>query len=1529
MLKKIISQQNKMQQRYSKTIRIFVSSTFEDIKEERDYLHQHAFYNLEQYCLQRSWQFQVIDLRWGITEEASIDHKTMDICLNEIKRSKQLSPRPNFLVLLGDRYGWCPLPRKIRRDIVEKMKLDLSEDERNKHLLNIFNTWYGNEPDTNQLPEPVYWLRSRSEEPYLSNYQLFQEKVEEPLQCFFSEWATKNLPTIDEVGYTPISEQRLNMTCSATELEIHEGALKEEYSQNHICVVFRSSPQKDVSFKLENLKKRIRNKGFKINEYQIEDEKTETYLKLLSEVVENHFIEIIDAEIKNYQQYSFEWHENNVIEQFINEKTKAFSGYSNDIQTVINYIKSTEKRPFLLYGHSGCGKSTLIAQCIKILRQENNENTVILSFVGYESTNTNLQELLYSISNKIFSNANKHKFNIPHELNVLKYRFREYLLFATKERPLILFIDAINQLNDFKNEAYFNWLPHVLPDHVKIIISITTEGYTIVKEKYNNFIVHPLSILTGVERENMLKIWLLEKNRTLTQKQYEYVLGKFKQSGSLPLYLRIALDFISEWKSTDNEYILSETIDDLFDDFISNLPKLSHQPLFVKKILSVLYLTRYGMSDDEIQKYISNDKSCLELFCATAFHKYSSNNLIQKIPPIIWIRLYNDLEIVLSRTVTNGTELITFYHQLFENSIERFIFQNGVDIKEEYKSLSLFFTSKEIPLLDTRRSGELPYSLLKAGEYIELTKLLTDFDFIYNKVSQGMKNELINDYLELRSCIPGSFDQKEKERINYLQDVEKQIYSDKWDEKIHSPHQFISFDSSIRTKIKHNEDAQILLLQEKNKAQVLFDNYKSNFEVCKHNIKYILNDYYHIFLEPKFFKNISNIDELIQKCANIQSENYLSIDANRKCKEYNLNNSIQEKAPYTSFSATEFFIRPNTVIEVLFSRIDIMGIFCIEVLSNGKIIRWNITNRDDLLYIETLFDFRSKIDAASISLDSKTIALISDGRIIICNTFNRKYNLIKDFKTYFHTKNFISMTASAKWIVFLCGRHAWRYDIFLYDIHSGSLESIIPPKSEDRMSPAFCEISDDSKFLVLETSDGRNRKTYILYLTKDRVWYDIKQHFYSGITLNSWYEKDETFSHTKPNLNLMRTNKNGLASFYLNYDDFRAVYKKTGYQNNESIFRYQFLSFDKNYLIAFCKASKYDKGDDEEQDFFMMINILNGKYKKLFDEKTSILDISIDGKYIYTNTGKIVNTSIWSYTHIINNNTLNKEEYITTSLYHQSPLIHSHSKNTYYNMISEIRDNIPSSLRAMKRFYWKLSENEQFYYGIGSNHQNLFIIYDIAKNKRKVVDIENAIRNLYMHPNNEYIIVITYDNIIYKYNLDMECVQKIDVEWDVDATECNTQFSMLYLFSSNKLIKFDIKTFNINRIIDLNTLSNVLFAKIAPNDKVITYYTKESIFKLDIESEETIALKHLTEEPQKITVNYTKTEIVIFLEEDQFKYPFELKRAYSAPVKLWQNKEKSFSEVQYYCPVCKTIKYSALKKVNVCEKCGVEVTFII
>jgi hypothetical protein len=92
-----------------RVVRVFVSSTFRDMQEERNYLLKHVFPELKKRCRERAVEFVEVDLRW-VSEEASLDQQTIKIFLPKLRHCQEVIPRPSFVVLLGDRYGCRHLP---------------------------------------------------------------------------------------------------------------------------------------------------------------------------------------------------------------------------------------------------------------------------------------------------------------------------------------------------------------------------------------------------------------------------------------------------------------------------------------------------------------------------------------------------------------------------------------------------------------------------------------------------------------------------------------------------------------------------------------------------------------------------------------------------------------------------------------------------------------------------------------------------------------------------------------------------------------------------------------------------------------------------------------------------------------------------------------------------------------------------------------------------------------------------------------------------------------------------------------------------------------------------------------------------------------------------------------------------------------------------------------------------------------------------------------------------------------------------
>src|SRR4030043_71543 len=99
----------------NRRIRVFVSSTFRDMMEERNVLMTHTWPELRIFCRDRKVELVEVDLRWGIAEEQSTRKETLKLCLDEIRAC-----RPYFIGLLGERYGWVPGDDAFTADLKEE-----------------------------------------------------------------------------------------------------------------------------------------------------------------------------------------------------------------------------------------------------------------------------------------------------------------------------------------------------------------------------------------------------------------------------------------------------------------------------------------------------------------------------------------------------------------------------------------------------------------------------------------------------------------------------------------------------------------------------------------------------------------------------------------------------------------------------------------------------------------------------------------------------------------------------------------------------------------------------------------------------------------------------------------------------------------------------------------------------------------------------------------------------------------------------------------------------------------------------------------------------------------------------------------------------------------------------------------------------------------------------------------------------------------------------------------------------------------
>ncbi len=377
------------QQRRDLTFRVFVSSTFNDLKAERNALQQETFPKLREYCRQRGARFQAIDLRWGVSQEAALDQQAMNICFAELARCQELSPKPNFIVLLGQRYGWRPLPARIPTNVFEKIRDWLTTDGTdNTEALGLLGDWY--RLDENADPSECVLL------PRDPNGQFADHVKWGAIETIMQDALCRGARAIGLTG-----RALLPYCASATHQEIDHGAFGATDAEKHVFAYLRdikgeqagtervsefvdaaeSPDEKD----LEALRHRIETKlpAPNVLKYEADwgdvlrrnppepatppilDLENEPDLKALCERVYANLKTVIDEELASFKQRPGLEREQEAHREFGKERCAHFKGRADILSRIQTYLDSPgDTKPLVIHGTSGCGKTAVMAQAI-------------------------------------------------------------------------------------------------------------------------------------------------------------------------------------------------------------------------------------------------------------------------------------------------------------------------------------------------------------------------------------------------------------------------------------------------------------------------------------------------------------------------------------------------------------------------------------------------------------------------------------------------------------------------------------------------------------------------------------------------------------------------------------------------------------------------------------------------------------------------------------------------------------------------------------------------------------------------------------------------------------------------------------------------------------------------------------------------------------------------------------------------------------------------------------------------------------
>jgi hypothetical protein len=237
-----------------------------------------------------------------------------------------------------------------------------------------------------------------------------------------------------------------------------------------------------------------------------------------------------------------------------------------------------------------------------------------------------------------------------------------------------------------------------------------------------------------------------EAGRTLQPPQQHQVLSLSAQNG-LPLYLKLVFEEARHWKSYDLESALSPDIPGIIGALFSWLSRpQNHGEVLVAHSLAYLAAGKNGLTEDELLDILSTDETVM-----ADFQRHSPKSPpIDRLPVVVWSRLYFDLESYLTEQSADNSLLLIFYHQQLREPAKRLCLGSS-DAPEAHRRLADYFAGrvKGIPQPNHfkeaegnqspnyRKLSELPFQLAMSLQLDDLYTLLTNFDFLEGKAATG------------------------------------------------------------------------------------------------------------------------------------------------------------------------------------------------------------------------------------------------------------------------------------------------------------------------------------------------------------------------------------------------------------------------------------------------------------------------------------------------------------------------------------------------------------------------------------------------------------------------------------------------------------------------------------------------------------------------------------------------------------------------------------------------------------------------
>ncbi|MCI0602538.1 DUF4062 domain-containing protein [bacterium] len=795
---------------------VFISSTFNDMHAERDYLIKDVFPQLADWCESRKLRLVDVDLRWGVTEQdATQNRNVVQVCLERIDDC-----RPFFLCFLGQRYGWTPGPDDISNETMERFPrlTEILDEGRSVTELEIMHAlirpfhsgstslsdcafFYFRCPSyLSKLPEqPEYLIRIYTDQAEkdvvrkkaLLGKQTYLKHVLIPRtgrrgRYYQAEW----LPDQS----TP--ELAIPLQCPALLKENVErwraqwdevAGVKASASQTSLLDRIKrwsrnqsNSDRNEISDPAESKKAAVFNEkltrgrpgDFKCDREPLRD----VILNDLQAAISARFPDHVPAISQTALQKEMDQQHH-----FLFVQSEGFVSRGDDFSELDAYTIGPTNKIFFLTGEGGLGKSMLLANWIESCLKNPDrfgKTTFHFRFVGQSDLSNRVEDVLFSLLSELQEVANKIPLfttqirdlpdgkketatlplKIPSDPVPLRESWTDLLEMAGAQGKTVIVIDALDQLESGLDDLA--WLPWELPENVRLIVSFkrqaqTSSIETSLRDNPQSIVSEILSFDRMEDRRKLVRSYLMQYLKELDDNLLNAVI-QLPGAGN-PLYLKVVLSELRVFGAFAN---LRNKIRDDFGDgpntaFLAVLSRLENDPAYSPVPPQTAVPLLFGLLVHS-RRGLSADE-LVEMFLQVLNPgKYTRKEITDAV--------YLQLRQVRSFLSRREGRYDFFYESFRSAAGRRYVCtdskQPGQRLRCEWHTiLADYFNA--LPLRENqtnipvrRKVSELPFHLIQSEQWERLTETLCSLQFVEAKCSAGMTYDLVSDYQAAIEALP-------------------------------------------------------------------------------------------------------------------------------------------------------------------------------------------------------------------------------------------------------------------------------------------------------------------------------------------------------------------------------------------------------------------------------------------------------------------------------------------------------------------------------------------------------------------------------------------------------------------------------------------------------------------------------------------------------------------------------------------------------------------------------------------------------